>query len=113
MTTLHGTPKQLVQTKTSDIGPQIIFISPANLGGVIISAVNIANSTSVQQTYSAWLAPTTSTDVSIMIPATIIKPGRTDSAPELIGQVIPPGWAIWVQNESGELVFTLSGRQLD
>lgn len=113
MTQVSGIPKQLVQTQTTDLGPQIIYNSPSTGKGTIISAVTVSNCEQKDNYFAATIGPTTPNPSCDMIPNRLIKGNRTDPAPELIGQIIPPGQALWVQNDSLELLFTVSGRELD
>lgn len=113
MTQVNGIAKQLVQTQTDTIGPQVIYNSPLTGGGTIISAVTVSNGTLTDGQFAIYLGASGVVPQNPIIPTRVIKAGRTDPAPEIIGQVMPPGSALWVENISNSLLFTISGRELN
>jgi len=113
MTQVNGIAKQLVQSQTDTIGPQVIYNSPLTGGGTIISAVTVSNSTLKDESFAVFIGPAGVVPDAAIIPMRTIKAGRTDPAPEIIGQVMPPGTALWVENISNSLLFTISGRELN
>ena len=104
-------PKQLAKTTTEGMGPEVIYTSPAQGAGTVISAVTVSNNTLQDHYYLAYIGKGYDIDDPI-IPDTTIKSKRTDPAAELVGQVIPPGHSLWFEDPYHVLLFTVSGREL-
>lgn len=106
-------PKQLTQTKTSGPVAEIIYTSPAQGAGTIISAVTISNDSSDERLFRVWIGNVaTVDDDGPVMPDTSVKPKRADNGAELIGQIIPAGHSLWVEDPFNVLLFTISGREL-
>ncbi len=113
MTQVKGIAKQLLQTKTTGTAAQVAYNSPLTGGGTIISAVTVSNCTAGIEQFAILMGPAGVEPDCAMVPQRDIKAGRTDPVPEIVGQIIPPGAALWIENPKNGLLFTVSGRELD
>lgn len=89
------------------------FTAEASFGSKII-AVGVANDTSIKRTYKAYIVASGGTATIAQVPTTSVNLNTTDQAPELIGQVIPPGGTVQFESSFAlSLNFTVSVRDLD
>ena len=97
---------------TIDDTPQSIYTSPATGNGTIINAVTVANNSTSNKSYKAYIVSAGETAINPQRPFRIVIWADIDLATGIEGQTIPPGGSLQVEaNAANAVYFTVSGKE--
>lgn len=93
--------------------PEILYTSPANGLGTVITNLSVSNATSTTQTFILYIVPDGGSPTLPVTPQTSLAANRADTPPEMAGQTIPAGGTLQFESsQAGTLIVTASGREL-
>ena len=88
--------------------PQVVYTAPSS-GSTTISSFTVANNSTVNASYKAYITDSITTDKKI-IPFKVVVWGENDLGLGLVNQVIPAGGALRVESSAlNSIYFTVSG----
>ena len=105
---------QLVNKGVNTIAdtPQSIYTSPAIGNGTIITAVTVANNSTSNKSYKAYIVADGEVAENPQTPFRIVIWADIDAGTGIDGQVIPAGGSLYVEaNAANAVYFTVSGKE--
>ncbi len=105
---------QLVNKGVNTIAdtPQSIYTSPPRGNGTIITAVTVANNSTSNKSYKAYIVNKDELPVNPQTPFRIVIWADIDAGTGIDGQTIPPGGSLYVEaNAANAVYFTVSGKE--
>ena len=92
--------------------PEIIYTSPTNGNGTIITAFTAANNSSSNKSYKAYIVDKDDTANNPQLPFRVVIWDDIDLGTGIEGQTIPPGGTLQVEaNDIDAVYFTVSGKE--
>ena len=92
--------------------PESIYTSPTNGNGTIITAVTVANNSTSNKSYKAYIVADGEVAENPQTPFRIVIWADIDAGTGIDGQVIPPGDSLYVEaNAANAVYFTVSGKE--
>lgn len=89
---------------------EIVYTSPSSGAGTVISAFTASNSFTTSVSYKAYIFDASGSTVDPVVPLKIVVKDRFDSAPGIVGQVIPAGGTLRIENSTANsLSFFATG----
>ena len=105
---------QLVNKGVNTIAdtPQSIYTSPPRDNGTIITAVTVANNSTSNKSYKAYIVGAGEVAENPQTPFKIVIWADIDAGTGIDGQTIPPGGSLYVEaNAANAVYFTVSGKE--
>ncbi len=109
-----ATSKSLVNKGVNTIAdtPQSIYTSPSRGNGTIITAVTVANNSTSNKSYKAYIVGEGESVVNPQTPFRIVIWADIDAGTGIDGQTIPAGGSLYVEASAANAVyFTVSGKE--
>lgn len=109
------TNNQFVDNKQTAIAntPELVYTSPAEQKGALITNFLAANSTAVNRSYKAYIVAPGGSPTLPQVPKRTLETDETDVPPEMSGQFLKPGYQIFVETSAATSIsFTVSGREI-
>ena len=92
--------------------PEKIYTSPATGNGTIINAITVANNSTSNKSYKAYIVDVDGVAENPQRPFRIVIWADIDLATGIEGQTIPPGGSLQVEaNAANAVYFTVSGKE--
>jgi hypothetical protein len=108
-------PNLLVNSFTNTLSdtPQVAFTSDSSPSvGTIIDSFTASNSSTANKSYKAYIVNSGGVATNPQRPFKIVVWGEIDLGAGIVGQVIPPGGTLQIeQSQAGSIFFTVTGRQ--
>jgi len=89
----------------------LVYTSPANGAGTRITAFTASNDTGTTETYTVFVTPSgTTASSNKIVPSNAVLGNDTDTHPDIINHLVPPGGTIVLQVSTGNTVaFRVTG----
>jgi len=107
--------KSLVANKvnTQADTPEIIYTSPANGNGTLITSFTAANNSTSNKSYKVYIVNKDSSPATPQIPYRIVVWEEVDMGIGVVGQVIPSGGSLHIEcNDINSVYVTVTGKEL-
>lgn len=112
MTVLNKLIVEAITIPTTDT-PELVYLSPVDGAGTVISNFTVTNNTNFPRSYKAYIVVSGGNPNNPTVPRTVVQAGKSDVSPEMGAQVIPPGGFLFIENSLGSsLIFTVSAREI-
>ena len=93
--------------------PQTFYTAPASGNGVLVDAITATNNSTVNASYKIYIGIAGTTPDTPLKPFKIVVWGELDNASGAVNQVIPAGYALWIEASALESIYvTASGREI-
>ena len=109
------TNKQLVDNKQTTVAatPELVYTSPPEGKGTLITNFTVANSTAIDRTYQAFIVTSGGSATTPIVPTRSVLKKETDVPPEVSGQFMPAGAQIFYETSAATSIsLTVSGREV-
>ena len=110
-----ATPIQIVGNFTNTLAdtPETAYTSPTSPSlGTIIDSFTASNNSTSNKSYKAYIVSSGGAAISPQRPFKTVVWGEIDLGAGIVGQVIPPGGTLQIeQSQAGSIFFTVTGRQ--